>query len=198
MTYLPKWERLSDSVERVMAAVGRSEPEVQNEICGAITDGAIKIRGKLQKHAKSLVDDAVLEGSDFRIPSEMKPKDLDWQNSRPVRPWEVRPGAVKLPGLWYLEWIELFRSDVTNVLCSSGKAGGSVRHVSREAKVRGKSAPAFDRAEAVIKEMYPHGVPDQATEPNKKLCRRVVAKLKEKRLPNVSNDTILRAAGRRK
>jgi hypothetical protein len=198
MTYLPNWERLPDAIERVMGATGRSKPEVQTEICRAIADGAIKIRGKLAEHAKHLVADAVVEGVHFDIPPEMKPEDLDWKNSRPVKPWVVRPGAVKLPGLWKLEWIEVFRSDVTDVLCSSETAGDSVRRVSRKANVKRKSQPAFDRAEAVIKELYPQGVPDQATEPNKKLCRRVVAKLKEKRLPNVSNDTILRAAGRRK
>jgi hypothetical protein len=38
-------------------------------------------------------------------------------------------------------------------------------------------------------------VPDQATEPNKNLCQRVSKKLTG---PKVSDDTILRAAGRRK
>jgi hypothetical protein len=63
---------------------------------------------------------------------------------------------------------------------------------------RAKSRPAFDRAQRVIGEVYPGGIPDQATLPNASLCQRVGAKLKEAKLPDVSNDTILRAAGRRK
>jgi hypothetical protein len=61
---------------------------------------------------------------------------------------------------------------------------------------RRRSQPAFERARRVIKELYPNGVPDQATESNKKLCKRVSEKLKETEA--VSADTILRAAGRRK
>ena len=63
---------------------------------------------------------------------------------------------------------------------------------------RGKSRPALERAQGVIKELYPDGVPDQASKPNASLCRQVSVKLKGAKLPNVSDDTILRAAGRRK
>ena len=63
---------------------------------------------------------------------------------------------------------------------------------------RRKSRPAFERARRKIEELYPDRVPDQATESNASLCRRVSAKLKEEKLPDVSDDTILRAAGRRK
>ena len=63
---------------------------------------------------------------------------------------------------------------------------------------RGKSQPSLERARRAIKELYPDGVPGQATEPNASLCRQVSVKLKEAKLPNVSDDTILRAAGRRK
>ena len=63
---------------------------------------------------------------------------------------------------------------------------------------RSKSQPALERARGVIKEVYPEGVPEQTTEPNASLCRRVGEKLKHAGLPDVSDDTILRAAGRRK
>ena len=62
----------------------------------------------------------------------------------------------------------------------------------------GTSQPARERARVAIKELYPDGVPCQSIEPNVYLCRRVSAKLKEAKLPHVSDDTILRAAGRRK
>ena len=61
-----------------------------------------------------------------------------------------------------------------------------------------KSWPTLERARGAIEEIYPGGVPSQSAEPNVNLCRRVGEKLKKSGLPNVSNDTILRAAGRRK
>jgi hypothetical protein len=63
---------------------------------------------------------------------------------------------------------------------------------------RARSRPKFQGALRAIGEIYPNGVPDQATEPNSELCRRVSEKLKGAGLPPVSDDTILRAAGRRR
>jgi hypothetical protein len=63
---------------------------------------------------------------------------------------------------------------------------------------REKRRPSLQRAQVAIKAAYPNGVPDQATEPNKILCQRVSEKLTELNRPKVSDDTILRAAGRRK
>jgi hypothetical protein len=63
---------------------------------------------------------------------------------------------------------------------------------------RAKSLPTLERARCAIQETYPGGVPSQSSEPNVNLCRRIGEKLKRSGLPNVSNDTILRAAGRRK
>jgi len=63
---------------------------------------------------------------------------------------------------------------------------------------RAKNRPARERARNAIKELYPKGVPNQAAEPNVHLCRRVGQKLNATGLLGVSDDTILRAAGRRK
>jgi hypothetical protein len=66
------------------------------------------------------------------------------------------------------------------------------------APARRKSRSNRELARRVIDELYPGGLPDQATEPNGSLCERVGNKLKDLGLRNVSDDTILRAAGRRK
>ena len=65
---------------------------------------------------------------------------------------------------------------------------------------RKKRKPKLERTQAAINTLYPNGVPDQATLPNATLCQQVSDKLKNSRppLPSVSDDTILRAAGRRK
>jgi hypothetical protein len=88
-------------------------------------------------------------------------------------------------------------------LATIGKRADSLQawidEVEAEPAPAGHGAPEpQERAQGVIKELYPDGVPDQASEPNARLCRRASVKLKEARLPNVSDDTILRAAGRRK
>jgi hypothetical protein len=61
-----------------------------------------------------------------------------------------------------------------------------------------RTKPALELARGVIGELCPDGVPEQSSEPNAILCRRVGEKLKAANQRDVSDDTILRAAGRRK
>jgi 7-cyano-7-deazaguanine synthase in queuosine biosynthesis len=86
------------------------------------------------------------------------------------------------------------RTDPLKTWLEEAESASTERAGTRTDGGRSKSRPAFERAQRVIEELYPDGVPDQATESNKTLCRRVSEKLKEA----VSPDTILRAAGRRK
>ena len=195
MAYVPGWERLSAATERVMEAAQVSKDQAQADICQAIADKNVKIRGKLSRHSiRPMRSSAVLEGTAFEIPTDIKSADLDWERSRPVLPWMVRREAYSLPGHWDLEWIELFATDVTNALCTPVKPGKTASG----AVSTKKSQPAFERARRTIEELYPQGVPGQAVEPNVNLCRRVGEKLRTAGLPGVSDDTILRAAGRRK
>ena len=106
-------------------------------------------------------------------------------------PIDVRPAAVDTG------------PDDPNPESGSGdQVGGAVDIIATLRKLlrqrRAKSRPALDRAREAVNRLYPTGVPDQATEPNAKLCRRIAEKLKEAGLSGVSDDTILRAAGRRK
>ena len=95
-----------------------------------------------------------------------------------------------------MDWIEVFSADVTK-LCTSRSQGEATQRPSRTVATH-RSQPAFERARRAINELFPKGVPGQADVPNATLCRRVGVKLKNDGLPNVSDDTILRAAGRRK
>jgi hypothetical protein len=74
-------------------------------------------------------------------------------------------------------------------------ANKSTQPARAQQRPREKRRPSLERAQVAIKAAYPNGVSDQATEPNKNLCQRVSEKLTG---PKVSDDTILRAAGRRK
>lgn len=199
MAYVPAWQRLSDAIESVMAGAGRSREEAKTDICQAIADRTVKIQGKLKKHTtRSVTSTRVLEGKDFEMPAEIKPADLDWERSRPVNPWVVHREIFGFPGYWELELIELFRIDVVNVLCTPAERGGPAERTSSKTGTKSRSRPTRDRTQRAIKKLYPQGVPEPATLPNALLCRRVGDKLKQLGLPDVSDDTILRVAGRRR
>ena len=158
MAYVPEWELLPDATNRVMAAAaaGLSKDQAQIDICRAVADGAVRIRGKLKKQAtRPTTSKEVLEGTDFQIP-DLKPADLDWNGSRPLKPWLVRRGTSAPPGYWELAWIELSRTDVTNALCTAGKPGEPAQRALSEKAATRRSRPAFEPPPA-INELYPHG-----------------------------------------
>jgi hypothetical protein len=145
MAYVSKWEPLSAARERVMTATGRSKDEAQTDICRAIADRAINIRGKLKEHMTKLIcASVVLEGKDFDIAATITAEELDWEQSRPAKPWIVRRGAVQPAGYWYLESIELSRIDVTNVLCTVEQPSHALEHAPGEARATSRSHPASD------------------------------------------------------
>lgn len=61
-----------------------------------------------------------------------------------------------------------------------------------------RTTPSLQRASEAIQSIFPEGVPSQADEPNAILFRKVADHLKFATKIGVGNDTILRAAGRRR
>jgi hypothetical protein len=128
---------------------------------------------------------------------------------------------------WVLDWIEVWRADVTKVLCSAEEQQEVLAPIEAQRDDvtevpfsendqqvlaptippgpiqpgRKKNARKLELVRRAIQQAYPEGVPDQVEESNKSLCQRVVEELK-KLTPagksDVSDDTILRAAARRK
>ncbi len=198
MAYDPVWQRLPDALAQVVTATGQTNEEAKIDICRAIADGAIKLRAKLDRHTTKgfRTSDTALVGGDFQLPSQLGPSDFDWEQSRPIGAWFLRRERSRVPGYWDLSWIELSRADVQTVLCAStvDAAPATTLQSARPARAR----PAFERAKSIIEELYPEGVPSQAELPNFQLCHRVKRKLAELRLAALSDDSILRAAGRRK
>ena len=141
--YVPPWERLSDAIERLIAA-GRSKERAQADLCRAIADGAVKIRSKLRKHTTQLTTSKdILPGTAFQIPSEIKPAGLDWVRSCPRKPWMVSRGSFSAPGYWILEWIEVFRADVSNALCVPQR-DETTRQASREMPTTSTNRPPLE------------------------------------------------------
>ena len=199
MSHEPRWERLTEIPARVMAVTGCSTEEAQRQICCAIADEVVKLRAQLGRHAGTdLPGGTILESEHFEVPADLRPEDLDWERSRPLRAWTVprRPGRPTTPGPWYLDWIELRRSDVSDHLCISGQERDSTE-LSIQAAAATRSRPTREQAKRVIGELYPQGVPPPAVLRNKDLCFEVQRKFTEMGQPPPSKDTILRAAGRR-
>jgi hypothetical protein len=71
------------------------------------------------------------------------------------------------------------------------------REVASQPKRR-KSQPLRERARRELEVLYPSGVPDAVSLSDQKLCTQVSERLKKAGHEAVSNDTILRAAGRRR
>ena len=164
------------------------------DICRALADRAINFRARLKKQASGLTSKEILERAAFEVPRRIEPGEFDWEQSRPLRPWRLnRPHPNH--GLWELAWIELSVADIINVFGAPQAVGKAARSTERALT---KERPAFNRAKRVIDALCPGGTPDQTELPNKQLIALVQDKLKELGLPTVSDDTILRAAGRRR
>ena len=84
--------------------------------------------------------------------------------------------------------------DVLTNWPASGKLASALPPSGR----RIRTHPARESAAAAIAQIYPEGVPEQVAEPNAALCKKVAAKLKGGLHEMISDDTILRAAGRRR
>jgi hypothetical protein len=202
MAYVSEWERLSDVATRVMVEARLSQDEARSDICRAIADGAIKIRAKLERHTTRpylRAWDKVLQGGDFVDLEKLKPECLDWERSRshPANPWFVRRDQTAVvPGHWDVREIELWRTDLTNALCPAGAQSQSA-HAASETGATGRNQPTRERALRALNALYRDRLPDQATVPNAILCGRVGEWLRQNGLPDVSDDTILRAADRR-
>jgi hypothetical protein len=124
---------------------GRSREEAKTDICQAIADRTIKIQVKLRKHTtRSVTSKRVLEGKNFEIPAAIKLADLDWESSRPVKPWPVHREIFGFPGHWHLDWIEVCRADVTKVLCVPNRRDESTRHSSSETSATSTSSLALE------------------------------------------------------
>ena len=61
-----------------------------------------------------------------------------------MKPWAVRRGAFRPSGFWFLEWIELFRTDVTNVLCPGGRQSELAEQASSQPGAVSTSRPTLE------------------------------------------------------
>ncbi|WP_439394959.1 hypothetical protein ACRQ5Q_38300 [Bradyrhizobium sp. PMVTL-01] len=197
-------------------ATGVSEDEAKTDLCRAVADRKIDVRVRIAASDYGMRGRTFSDGN-VGVPAHLEPRDFDWVQSRPLKPWLIGPKRGEHYAWdWEnrpLDLIELSTGEVTKILCTGhpphlrppdrrieGRPSPAARSLatSQTTARPTRARPAIERAQRIINELYPNGVPDQTIVPNTTLCQQVGAKLMEYKLPAVSDDTILRAAGRRK
>ncbi|MGY4615464.1 hypothetical protein ACVWZ4_000691 [Bradyrhizobium sp. USDA 4472] len=199
VTYTSKWETLSAAADRLAKASGCSQEQARSDVCCALSDGVIALRAKLARHPiRLLTSTEVICGKQLEIPTDLKPNDIDWQDSRPEKPWCLRDHPRLHHGPWYLERIELSTADVTAKLLPEvgPTASPSAPETDKRPKRKQRESTQLKNTQDAINNLW-KDVPPQHVLPNALLDRRVNAWLKEHGRREVSRDTILRAAGRR-
>ena len=196
MAYESQWERLSTAADRIAKANGISVDEAKADLCLAISDDSVRIRAKLLKHNTRPMrsSETVLSGKHFHAP-RFDPREIDWAKSVPLKPWFV--DHCKIPGHWEFELVEVCAPDVTSILCDAPKISVAQPKPGPISNRKVRTNPKLEAARRAISVLYPQDMPDQSELTNKQLCQRVAEHLKARGL-EVSDATILRAAGRRK
>jgi hypothetical protein len=121
MVYIPNWESLAETLTRLMTA-GLSMSEAQRDICRALADRKIRFRptdNKIETRTGSAVDPRLPGILSFRrgerpsllVPRDLSPDDIDWEKSRPKKPWRDNNGFLVQIGK-----LEVSTKDVMRVL----------------------------------------------------------------------------------
>jgi hypothetical protein len=199
VSYESAWEGLSDAVERIMTCRGGSHEQARADLCHAILDRLIRLRCQLDRHAhRPQTSSSVVSGEQFDIPTKLKSDDFDWKESRPTGPWWLREFERHQCGPWYLKRIELSREDVSTILLQRGDAApatvssGPIEAPRRRERRKSKRVAA----ETAIREVY-GGIPPREKVFDRHLIAKVGEQMRRNGTPAVSDDTILRAAGRK-
>lgn len=199
MTYTPQWESLCAATDRLAKASGCSQEQARSDLCRALSDGVIDIHAKLQRHdIRPLKSTRIVSGKELQTPTDLKPDDIDWPNSRPVKPWFLCDVPRHHHGPWQLAHIEVSSSDVTAKLLSQPTANPSAAESDKQPKQNHRESPQLKAAQIAINGLWPKGVPPQHVLRNDLFVSQVNKGLKQNGWGEVSRDTILRAAGRRK
>lgn len=127
MAYTPDWEPLADALRRVMAT-GVGEDEAKLDLSGAVADGKIRVRVRIEVSDRARGGQIFYGGKgngNVRPPVHLTPIDFDWVRSYPLSPWPIGPRwGERREREWMRGWenwpidlLELSTADVTNELC---------------------------------------------------------------------------------
>ena len=118
MRYIPRLLSLSEARELLIAS-GLSARETETDICRALREGIrsrraferVTFRGHIVAPELFRLM-TVRDGNRFRlrVPADLAPEDLDWENSRPRRPWPLGEGYLA-----HIGRLELWRRHIERV-----------------------------------------------------------------------------------
>jgi hypothetical protein len=138
--YDPDWLSLLDARERLKAR-GAEAVEAETAICLVLRDGKLKVHITIEKvtyaPTRATLSPTYVralefkEGSKLRlpVPFDLKPEGIDWDNSRPTRPWPYGPWQHQL--LAHISRIEVSRTDLegTFAILRAAKAAEEERGI---------------------------------------------------------------------
>jgi hypothetical protein len=247
--YDPDWLSLLDARERLRAR-GAAQAEAETAICLALQDRKFRRHWILEKATYARTGATLTptyvralefeEGNKLRlaVPADLKPADIDWDNSRPLRPWPYGPWQHQL--LAQVAKLTISRVDFETVFPLKASAPlpaemdgkkpeqsspsnepnpeeiirttlpDEAKAVAKEAGETGEEAsPPLGGAgrrtrasskenqarDAILEIWGSSGIPAKVTN---KAARREICKHLKIREDDMSEDTVRRAAGRRK
>lgn len=141
------------------------------------------------------------------VPADLKPADIDWDNSRllrplPYEPWQHQLLAHVRGEVLRTDWERAFPMLRTANAAEETRADEAPADAKDDAREEASPPNPSDSkqrkgywARRAIAELWPDGVPDEI--PNKDLVWRVTQYAKDKKWAVGGPDTILRAAGRK-
>src|SRR5262245_41223550 len=88
MTYVQEWQRLSSAI-KLLTAAGYRTRAARRDLCNLIADGKVRVRLTVAQGTSDIF--GVFRGANIKVPDHLAPKDIDWKNSRPIKPWLIGP-----------------------------------------------------------------------------------------------------------
>lgn len=224
MLYDPDWLTIAEAWLRLTER-GEDQAEAEAAICLALAERKLRLAWTIERviyaPTGGTLDLRHVQAMEFRdgnklrlsVPSNLKPADIDWDNSRPLGPWPYRPWQYQL--LAHVRELKIWRAHFERVFPAPAVAPQVDEAGERSTEAEGATVNSLDEpvaakalnnsaghaiprfwAKRALDELYPDGVPDHVT--NDALISAVETLAKAKGWKVGKRDTILRAAGRRR
>jgi hypothetical protein len=119
LAYTPDWETLAEALTRLVAA-GQTEADAKRDLCRAIADGAIPIELVLAEDAQR--PETTVSAAGLEVPARILPTDIDWQLSRPMKPWPLAKQPLGEPMTLYTARVrDLLERTIETVMVRSSE-----------------------------------------------------------------------------
>jgi hypothetical protein len=171
LVYTPIWETLAEALSRLVSA-GSTVQEAKFDLCRAIADGAIEIRLLLAEDPKRHLSASAVSSEGLDVPARILPGDIDWRQSRPIKPWPLAEKRLDEPTLVYSSRVrQHVERSIDTVQVRSLKVSRLIG-TPPSAAPKPASAPPIPKSRSGAKsqgiknaicELWPEGRPDNLT-----------------------------------